>query len=273
MQHGYNKESKVYGRSRLARCAGIIAAILFPTFCIGTIAHAADEIQVYTDDINDPGKAALELHTNYVIEGRRDPSYPGELAPHHVFNLTPEFSYGVTRRFELGLYLPFSHDVGNSSGYSNGIKFRAKWLNVGEAGDGFYGVNFELSNSSSLVSEDRWNAEIRPIFGVAQGAWSFAVNPILGLSISGASQRPEFKPAVKIDRNISEDFKVGVEHYASLGLLDNMVGAHDQSHTTYLVTDFKAAGYDFNLGIGRGWRNADEQWTVKLIIGGIPLGE
>ncbi len=47
-------------------------------------AHAVmiDEIQVYTDDINAPGKFGLELHLNLTLSGRRVPDYPGEITPH-----------------------------------------------------------------------------------------------------------------------------------------------------------------------------------------------
>jgi len=241
-------------------------------FCSSS-AWAADEIQVYTDDINEPGKAALELHTNYVVEGRKVANYEGELPPHHVLNINPEFSLGITKRVELGLYLPMAYDVGNSTAYSNGVKFRVKWLNADNPADLYYGVNFELGRTPLRVAEDKWNAEIRPIVGVERGLWAVAFNPILGFSVSGSSQKPEFEPAIKINRRISGDVAVGVEHYAGLGVIDHLSPARQQSHATYLVTDFHAGGFDFNLGLGRGWNEGDDKWTLKLIIGGIPLGK
>lgn len=247
----------------------IIFTGLFAALDAGTC-HASDEIQVYTGDINAPGEAALELHANYVMKGRREPNYPGELAPHHVFNLTPEFSYGLTQTLELGLYLPMAYDVGRSQALSNGIKFRGKWLKTEENAP-YYGINLELARNAKRVSEDKWTAEIRPIIGTESGNWSIAFNPILGVSLSGHDHRPEFEPALKINRKIANDFELGIEHYAGLGRLGNLAGAHAQSHATFLVSDFKAGGYEFNLGIGRGWRNSDEQWTIKLIIGGIDL--
>lgn len=247
---------------------GVVAVTLAALLCCGT-AYASDEIQVYTDDINAPGEFGLELHTNYVIKGRRDQKYEGELTPHHVLNLTPEFSYGVTKRFEVGLYLPFAYDVGSNSGYTNGIKFRAKWLEAEETSNIYYGINFELARNAVRAAEDRWSAEIRPIFGIRGNAWSFTVNPILDVAVSGSNHRPQFEPAVKLNRKISGDLELGVEHYSSLGPLNDLAGAKDQSHATFLVADFKAGGHDFNIGIGRGWRNSDEQWTLKLIVGGI----
>lgn len=65
---------------------------------------AADEIQVYLDDINAPGEAALELSLNYVPKDRRTPDYPGEIPPHHVFRVMPEISLGLAPNWDLGLY-------------------------------------------------------------------------------------------------------------------------------------------------------------------------
>ena len=66
-----------------------------------------DEIQVYTDDINAPGKFGLELHLNITLSGRRVPDYLGEITPHRGIGFSPEFSYGLTKDFEAGLYLLF----------------------------------------------------------------------------------------------------------------------------------------------------------------------
>src|SRR5260221_14022566 len=75
-----------------------------------------DEIQVYDDDINAPGEFGLELHTNASPSARGVPDYPGEGVPAHHFRFTPEFSYGITRTWEAGLYLPSSFD---SSGHGS----------------------------------------------------------------------------------------------------------------------------------------------------------
>src|SRR4051812_44966973 len=77
-------------------------ALFVPRLCAVMI----DEIQVYTDDINERGKFGVELHVNTTIDGRRVPDYPGEIVPHHGIRFTPEFSYGLSRDFEAGLYTP-----------------------------------------------------------------------------------------------------------------------------------------------------------------------
>src|SRR5262249_22101175 len=93
------------------------------------IASAAlsDEIQVYDDDINAPREFGLELHANTTPSGRTAPEYPGEVVPAHHFRLTPEFSYGITRAWEAGLYLPGSFD-NDGRGSLGGWKVRLKFL-------------------------------------------------------------------------------------------------------------------------------------------------
>src|SRR6202022_3772361 len=71
-------------------------------------ARATDEIQVYNAGIADVGQFTIQQHLNYVALGQKDPPFPGGLVSHHSINGTPEFAYGVTDWWEVGLYLPFA---------------------------------------------------------------------------------------------------------------------------------------------------------------------
>jgi hypothetical protein len=93
-------------------------------------AVAYDEIQVYDMGINQLGQFALEMHSNYVINGRRQPGYPGELPPDGQLAFTPEFSYGWSKHLELGLYVPMSINPNTASSMFDDAKMRLKWLNA-----------------------------------------------------------------------------------------------------------------------------------------------
>ena len=95
---------------------GSIRGLLCGLILIPSIVGAAlsDEIQVYTDDINAPGEFGLELHINTTPKGRRVPDYPGEVVPNHGLRITPEFSYGLTKTWEAGLYIPTNRDPSGS---------------------------------------------------------------------------------------------------------------------------------------------------------------
>src|SRR5450759_228030 len=66
---------------------------------------APEEIQVYLDDVTQPGRFGTDLHNNFVISGSSTADYGGAIAPRHVYRFTPEFYYGVSDTLELGLYL------------------------------------------------------------------------------------------------------------------------------------------------------------------------
>lgn len=244
--------------------------LLIGTLSLINVAAAYDEIQVYGSDINTPGQFGLEMHQNYVIDGRRNRGYRGELPPNQILAITPEFSYGVTRYFELGLYLPFSINVDRNLSYMDGAKLRTKFLNADDPGL-FYGLNLEVGMEPRRYAEDRWNAEVRPIIGGTVGNWFIAFNPDMEISLSGRSQKPEFAPQIKVMRQLDNGISIGVEHYTGLGTPDRLARLSQQNHTTYLVTDLTFGNIDVNIGIGHGWTGISDAWTAKVIVGGIPF--
>lgn len=245
--------------------------VLGITFLVTTFrSHAYDEIQVYNAAINKPGQFGLEMHSNLVVDGRKQPDYPGELPPNHIWAITPEFSYGVTPHFELGLYLPFSVNPDRNLSYIDGAKIRTKFLNADNP-NFYYGLNIEIGREPLRYSEDRWNSEVRTIIGGRLGDWTIAFNPNLEFSLSGRSQKPLFSPQIKVMRVIDSVVSVGVEHYADLGTPDHILRSSDQFHTTYFVTDLTVGNIAINLGVGRGWTGISDDWTLKMIVGGIPF--
>src|SRR4030081_2389749 len=91
--------------SSLARL--VCALALAPGFACAAL---SDEIQVYDDDINAPREFGLELHVTATAKGRAIPDSPGEVVPNRLPRIRPESSYGLTRAWEAGLYLPSSFD-------------------------------------------------------------------------------------------------------------------------------------------------------------------
>ncbi|WP_354049479.1 hypothetical protein [Bradyrhizobium sp. LB12.1] len=71
-------------------------------------ATAVDEIQVYNAGIAAPGQLTIQQHLNYVALGLKQPPFPGGLVSNGSINGTPEFAYGLTDWWEVGLYLPFA---------------------------------------------------------------------------------------------------------------------------------------------------------------------
>lgn len=229
-----------------------------------------DEIQVYTDDINKPGEFGLELHVNTTPKGRSTRDFPGEITPRHGVRFTPEFSYGLSKDLEAGLYLPYARDAEGVTHFA-GPKLRLKWLPVQPEQDGqgwFIGANFEYAWVAREFESSNRSIELRPIIGYRGRDWLLAANPILGWSLAGPDHdgKPDFSPSVKVARKVAPGLALGVEYYAELGKVNNILPRWEQSHTLYLALDYERKAWAFNVGIGRGLNGATDRWTLKTII-------
>ncbi len=233
-------------------------------------ASLSDEIQVYTDDINVPGEAGLELHVNTTPRGRSTPDYPGEVVPEHGLRLTPEFSYGLAPSWEAGLYLPISRDASGNTRLA-GAKLRLKWLPIrpDTHGGWFAGVNTELSRLQQRFSESRNSLELRGMVGWRSERWLFAVNPLIGWSLSPGyrGQSPDFSLASKVARTVRPGLALGLEYYNDIGTLARVLPAGEQGNTLYAALDWSGGGWDVNVGIGHGLTRSADPLTVKAIVG------
>src|SRR5258707_9781367 len=127
-------------------------------------AKAVDEIQVYNAGIAAPGQFTIQQHLNYVALGLKNSPFPGGLISHGSLNGTPEFAYGITDWWEVGLYLPFA--VQDRQFLSDSFKLRTLFVSPNaEQHNFFYGINFEFSNTTPKFSQTRFAMEIRPIIG------------------------------------------------------------------------------------------------------------
>jgi hypothetical protein len=227
-----------------------------------------DEIQVYTQDIQKPGKWGLELHLNKVLQG--PVNAPEGLPFNGSINLTPELSYGLTRTLELGLYLPTAYDTDHHYRFA-GPKVRMKWMPMqpGEDGNGvFMGLNVEVANSNKGFSDSKWDSELRLIAGHQGEHWQFTVNPIFGWAMSGesASKTPDFSTGWKATYTHWKEAAPGLELYLEHGPINNFNPTREQNQRLFLTLDVDHAPFVFNVGIGHGLTTASERWTVKFIF-------
>jgi hypothetical protein len=236
------------------------AALLF-----GQTARAADEIQVYNAGIAASGQFTIQQHLNYVALGSKDPPFPGGFPSNHSINGTPEFAYGVTDWWEVGLYLPFA--IQDRQFLSDAFKLRTLFVSPhAEQRNFFYGVNFEFSNETPKFSQTRFGIEIRPIIGVRNADYEFIVNPIVDIGL-GKNGEADFAPAARLARKLGEDLYAGFEYYSDLGEIGNFNKLSDQQHTLFAVTDFKLGDFGVNFGVGHGLTPASDRWVIKTIVG------
>jgi hypothetical protein len=251
-------------RHRQSAASALLAGALVWLALAGA-AHATDEIQVYNASIAAPGQFTIEQHLNYVGIGQKEPPFPGGFGSDKTLNGTPEFAYGMTDWWELGLYLPFA--VKNQQFLSDAFKLRTLFVSPhADQRNFFYGVNFELSYEMPKFSQTRWGLEIRPIIGVRNDTYEFIVNPIVDIGF-GKNGEADFAPAARLARKFGPDLYGGFEYYSDLGEIGNFKPLSQQQHTLFAVTDFKLGVFDVNFGVGYGLTPASDRLVVKTIIG------
>src|ERR1700687_852321 len=254
---------RCFGRST-GRRLWLLAGAAFPVL-LAQPAKAVDEIQVYNAGIAAVGQFTIQQHLNYIGLGVKDPPFPGGLVSHHSINGTPEFAYGVTDCWEVGLYLPFA--IQDRQFLSDSFKLRSLFvLPNAEQRNFFYGVNFEFSNTCPKFSHTRFGHEIRPIIGVRNADYEYIVTPIVDIGF-GKYGEAHFTPAARVARKRGPDLFVGLEYYADFGEIGNFLKPADQQHTLFAVTDFKLGDFGVNFGVGYGLTPASDRFVVKTIVG------
>jgi opacity protein-like surface antigen len=225
-----------------------------------------DEIQVYNAEIAEVGQWTYEQHFNYAAVGQTQPEVPGGFSSNHSLQGTPEFAYGITDWWEGGFYIPFAVD-GSGQLLSDGAKIRSLFVVPDAAKRSFfYGVNFELGYEMPRFAATPWGLEIRPIIGVRNSGWEFIANPIVDLSF-GSGGEADFAPALRLARNLGNDWYVGLEYYGDFGKIGDFLPLQQQSQQLFAVTDFKVSVVDVELGVGYGFTPGSDRAVAKAIIG------
>ncbi len=225
-----------------------------------------DEIQVYTGELETPGKFNLTIHGNYIPEGRTVADFLGGVIPKGSVNGAFEWAYGVSDWFEAGTYLPVYSITRDGKVLLDGAKLRTLFA-VPHAGarSFFYGVNFELSRNSRGWDASRYGGEIRPIVGTRSGVWEFIVNPILATSFDGFSHL-DFAPSTHIAYSHSPEWTLAVEHYADFGQLRHFSGRQEQEQNLFAVADHANKLFDLEMGIGFGLTKSSDKLVLKTIL-------
>lgn len=261
-------------RLRAALTLRIFSVCLALHFARVPSAHAFDpfEIQVYDGSAEEPGEAALELHTNYHHAPRQHLQQLGtpELPPHQQLHFTFEPALGLTPFWEIGAYVQVTERFGDGP-YWSGAKLRSKFV-VPESWHPHLrlGLNFELAAIPQRFDADRLGGEIRPIAAWAARYVHLAVNPNVEVSLAGPgfAGGPSLNPAVAAYARIPDVVELGVEYYASLGPIAGLLPVAQQEHYVFGAGNILAfAGWELNLGVGAGLTAASTDLIVKAIFG------
>ena len=248
-------------------------------FVFSTISHLAfalpDELYVQMDEITKPGEYSIDVLSSYVVAGPARPTSEALQPALHLLQVSPDFSYGIKKNTQIDLQL-FSSIGLNGESRVDGV--RAELLNIPihpdiEGDEGlFLGELFEVGHLPSTYSNNNLDAEIKAVLGYRSGRLTFATNPEIGFKISGnGSSQPEFSVKLKVAYQIDEELSCGIEHYGDLGQI-NYPSPNRQTQQTFAVVDIKHDDMTLNVGIGRGWNDYSDQWTLKTNLS-FPFGK
>lgn len=265
------QSSRLLGRAYRSKFHLGIFAIVSAILCSPALA-APEEIQVYMDELNDPGQIGLDIHNNYVLTGKSGVDYLGQQPSLHRYRVTPEWSLGLTRSLEFGMYLPLA-TIDRRGLFIDGIKFRLKWLAPRPEGQKwFWGANFEIGRESYRLDENPWNAELKGIVGVHSRKWTAAANVNFDFKVSGPVSAPAtLEIATKIDYAVSPKTAIGIESYTGLGAVQRLGRFGSSEQSTYATIDTSVGQWDLNLGVGHGYGSNPDKWIAKAIVS-VPLG-
>lgn len=254
----------VFHRGPPVRAALSVAVGLAAAMCAAPAAAAPDEIEVYQSEHQEPGRFGLSVNANYVPDGARSPAYPRAQASQGAYRLTPELAYGLTSKVELGMLTAAAIDRDGTAAVG-AVKARVRYIDAGDGRDWYWGANLEVGHSSRRFEEEPWNGELRLIWGREAGRWSFAVNPILSWSMTGA-QAATVELASKASYRLQDRLALGVESFNDLGEMRRPGHLREQEQMLYATLDADLGKTALNLGLGRGLTDASDGWVLKAVV-------
>lgn len=248
------------------------AAILFGALifaCAAALAQDNYEIEVYESETAAPGATFVELHSNYTVEGSKNPE-DGVLPTQHAWHETLEVTRGFNDWFETGFYVFTSVNSGHG------------WQWVGDhirprvrAPEGWHlpvglSLSTEFGYARPQFSSDTWTLELRPIIDQQLGRWYWSFNPAFEKSLAGVNAHKgfEFAPGFKLSYALTRRITPGFEYYGAVGPALNPDAFSRQEHQFFSSFDLNVSPrWELNFGAGVGVTRSTDHLILKSIVG------
>ncbi len=229
-----------------------------------------DELQIYVDETIPVGKFSLDVTTHTTPSNPKISAEDGLRSSAHLLHISPELGYGLTPNTQLSVQLFGDVDTRGRSRTSGArVGFKTLFFRPDDDDDdgAFAGMLVEAGRLPRTLSTNRLDGEIKLILGLRTGRWLFALNPELGFKISGSGEStPDVSARAKVSYRTDAGYHLGLEHYADLGTIKHIGPLNQHSQQTFGVVDFNALGWEFNVGLGRGWNAYSQGWVAKMIV-------
>ena len=264
---------------------------------------SAEEIQ--GNDPASPGHFQLEQRFGYVTTFNPPAQANGPRVQQHAVTGETEVGYSPTEWYEFALTAPYAFARANVPmtmapinngvpGYdlqSGGVTIRQTFIQ----GDRLERTNFVglvsrtiLAPQGSLTPDlfvanrnaagvpgaprfvqeanPRVSQMITPILGVnLPNDYQFIFNANMTFAVDGAGSA--FEPSFRLVKRISNNWTVGIEHFANLGPIGYILPWNQEMQTLYGVAETKFKGLEVGFGIGYGLTNASRGLALKTSIG------
>jgi hypothetical protein len=228
------------------------------------------EVQVFPDEVLNRGETEIEFH-NVMMPGGTPLAGGAVTSSGHV-HLSLEVTHGWTRNFETGFFIETSPATGDDHASLTGWHFRPKFRLSESQGFPLH-VSVSLEYAFLKLPDDtafRQAVAITPIFEAHTKSLDVSMNPGFDLSIKGpgSASAPVFEPSAKVAARLRSAVSIGLEYYAETGTIKRFAPVSQQHHIVFPVVDVRGgAGWDLNVGVGRGLTGGSEQWVFKTILG------
>ena len=246
-----------------------LAVLLLAATAIPAAAQDNYEIQVYGSELVAKGATMFEIHSNFTSQSGVDLG-PFQLSTLHALHETLEITHGFTDFFELGYYNFTSFQPGQGFQWV-GTHLRPRFA-IPESWHWPIGLSLsqEIGYQRQEYSPDTWTWEFRPIIDQKVGRLYWSVNPVIGLSLKGASKAEgaEFAPNVQVAYDATKRVNLALEYYGSFGPVSHLQSFQntEQSLVPAINYDF-GPEWEFNIATGLPLTTHTDRVLLKMIVG------
>jgi hypothetical protein len=116
-----------------------------------------------------------------------------------------------------------------------------------------------------MEANPHFSLMLTPLVGARFDDWEIMFNANFTTALDAAGSA--FEPSLRIANHITDKWTVGIEYFANLGPIGEVVPWNQQTQTIYLVAGTKLFGAEVSAGVGYGLTAASRGPTAKISVG------
>ena len=241
----------------------VTAAVALAAPCSLARAQQGYEFEVYDTHLTNPGTTELELNTNFVATGPKEPDLD-LFATHHMLRSSLEVGRGLTNWLEGSIYVLAARRPGGGSSYvGNRMRLTAaapaSWNLPLEIG-----LTQEVGHARPGFAENRWTYEISPMIGKTWESVAVAFNPVFERGVADDAGHPvEFEPKGRVGFSLGDEGSLALEYYSSLGPTARFDPRSEQKHQLFVAIEKElSSNLEIAASVGRGLTGSSDRVVI-----------